>query len=262
MVRRSPFSPINIQRRRPRPAALDLAHSAFSPSKSFEQDDSAQFVHITHNGPYFCGDDNDDDDEKNEQARASAELAHTQAVFTASLESEPIPGVRARSPVSYRTAGKALPMEVEVNVCIDVEGRPSLDEYRLPLPTGDYKFPPVDDTTTTTAAAAANCCQLQIPTSVIVSQRRPSVETPTRRNGCCAPLSWMKIMRALRTRGRRRRSTGRKLPEPVGFHERIAHAEHEWRPTASCAHDECEKDKGRMCLPEVSPNAFVDWPWR
>ncbi|KAF8738342.1 hypothetical protein RHS02_05689, partial [Rhizoctonia solani] len=286
MVRRSPFSPINIQRRRPRPAALDLAHSSFSPSKSFEQDDSAQFVHITHNGPYFCGDDNDDDDEKNEQARASAELAHTQAVFTASLESEPIPGVRARSPVSYRTAGKALPMEVEVNVCIDVEGRPSLDEYRLPLPTGDYKFPPVDDTTTTTAAATKSC-QLQIPTSVIVSQRRPSVETPTRRNGCCAPLSWMKIMRALRTRGRRRRSAGRKLPEPVGFHERelhththtchgdiqgcsfahtcgtgIAHAEHEWRPAVSCAHDECEKDKGRMCLPEVSPNAFVDWPWR
>ncbi|KAF8751945.1 hypothetical protein RHS01_08236 [Rhizoctonia solani] len=100
---------------------------------------------------------------KNEQARASAELAHTQAVFTASLESEPIPGVRARSPVSYRTAGKALPMEVEVNVCIDVEGRPSLDEYRLPLPTGDYKFPPVDDTTTPRLLLlpkAANCRSL------------------------------------------------------------------------------------------------------
>ncbi|CAE6446428.1 unnamed protein product [Rhizoctonia solani] len=245
MVRRSPFSPINIQRRRPRPAALDLAHSAFSSPKSFESEADTthdQIVHITHNGPYFCG----DNDEKDEQARASAELAHTQAIFTASLESDPIPGVRARSPTSYRTAGKALPMEVEVNVCVDI-GRPSLDEYRLPLPTGDYKFPPTE----------ADC---QFPTSVIVAQR-PLIETP-RRNGCCAPLSWMKIVRALRTRGRRRRPTGRKLPEPVGFHERIAHAEHEWRPVVSCAHDEREKDKGRMCLPEVSPNTFVDWPWR
>ncbi|CAE6427713.1 unnamed protein product [Rhizoctonia solani] len=246
MGRRSPFAPITIQRRRPRPAALDLAHSAFSSPKSVDSDvDTTQFVHITHNGPYFCGDS--EDEEKDEQARASAELAHTQAIFTASLESDPIPGVRARSPTSYRTAGKALPMEVEVNICVDVEGRSSLDEYRLPLPTGDYKFPPTD----------AAC---QFP-AVIVAPR-PPIETP-RRNECCPPLSWMKIMRALRTRARRRRPTGRKLPEPVGFHERIAHAEHEWRPTtASCVHDECEKDKGRICLPEVSPDMFVDWPWR
>ncbi|KAJ1300824.1 hypothetical protein OPQ81_002464 [Rhizoctonia solani] len=247
MARRSTFPPINIQRRRPRPAALDLAHSTFSSPKGVESDTNAtQIIHITHNGPYFCG----ENDEHDEQARASAELVHTQALFTASLESDPIPGVRARSPTAYRAAGKSLPMEVEVDVRVDVEGRPSLDEHRLPLPTGDYKFPSTN----------AEC---QFPTTTIPIPRL-SIETP-RRNGCCVPLSLVKIMRALRTRGRRRRPTGRKLPEPVGFRERIAHAEHEWRPTTttiSCTHDECEKDKGRICLPELASDMYVDWPWR
>ncbi|KAG8689492.1 hypothetical protein FRC11_002319, partial [Ceratobasidium sp. 423] len=239
MARKSPFSPINIQRRRPRPAALDLAHSTFSSPKDIESDvATTQVIHITHNGPYFVG----ENEEQDEQARASAELAHTQAIFIASLESDPIPGVRARSPTAYRTVGKPLPMEVEVNVRVDVEGRPSLDEYRLPLPTGGYKFPPTD----------ADC---QFPTSMIPIPR-PPIDTP-RRNECCAPLSWTKIMRALRTRGRRRGPTGRKLPEPVGFSERIAHAEHEWRPTTMVSsHDECEKDKGRNCLPEVASGTF------
>ncbi|CAE6462492.1 unnamed protein product [Rhizoctonia solani] len=239
MVRRSPFSPINIQKR-PRPAALDLAHSTFSSPKDIESNVApSQIIHITHNGPYFCG----DNDEHDEQARASAELAHTQALFSASLETEPIPGVRARSPTAYRTAGKPLPMEVEVNISVDVENRPSLEDFRPPLPTGDYKFPPTDAD-----------CQF-IPSTLPI--QRPLVETP-RRNGGCVPLSWMKIMRVLRTRGRRR--TGRKLPEPVGFRERIAHAEHEWRPGTmiSCARD----DKGRICLPELASDTFVDWPWR
>lgn len=209
MVRRSPFSPINVQRRRPRPAALDLAHSTFSEPKELESSvTTTQVIHITHNGPYFCG----DNDEHDEQARASAELAHTQALFTASLESDPIPGVRARSPTAYRTAGKSLPMEVEINVQVDVEGRPSLDEPRLPLPTGDYKFPPTDT-------------EVQFPISTIPIQR-PPIDTP-RRNGGCAPLSWMKIMRVLRTRGRRCRPTGRNLPEPVGFRERELHTCHQ-----------------------------------
>ncbi|CAE7145030.1 unnamed protein product [Rhizoctonia solani] len=237
MVRR-PFSPINIQRRRPRPAALDLAHSTFSSPKDIDSDGPTQIIHITHNGPYFCG----DNDEHDEQARASAELAHTQALFSASLESEPIPGVRARSPTAYRTAGKSLPMEVEINISVDVEGRPSLDDYRLPLPTGDYKFPPTDTT-----------CQF-LPSTLPI--QRPLVETP-RRNGC-VPLSWVKIMRALR-RGRiSRRGSACNLPEPLGFRERIAHAEHEWRPHAVIS---CEKNKGR-CLPQVASDTFVDWPWR
>ncbi|CAE6526489.1 unnamed protein product [Rhizoctonia solani] len=249
MVRRSPFSPINVQRRRPRPAALDLAHSTFSAPEKLESQvattTTTQIVHITHNGPYFCRDDNEH--EHDEQARASAELAHTQALFTASLESDPIPGVRARSPTAYRTAGKSLPMEVEVNISVDVEGgRASLDEYRLPLPTGNYKFPPTD----------ADC---QFAPSMIPIPR-PSIDTP-RRKECCAPLSWMKIMRVLRTRGRRRGPTGRKLPEPVGFRERITHAEHEWRPS-TYARDECEKDKGTNRLPELASDSFVDWPWR
>ncbi|CAE6502598.1 unnamed protein product [Rhizoctonia solani] len=249
MARKSPFSPISIQRRHPRPAALDLAHSAFSSPKEVQSEVApTQVIHITHNGPYFFG----ENEEPDEQARASAELAHTQAIFTASLESEPIPGVRARSPTAYRnpyrTVGKPLPMEVEVNIQVDVQGRPSLDQCRPPLPPGNYKFPPTD----------ADC---QFPTSIIQIPR-PSIDTP-RRKGCCAPLSWMKIMRALRTRGRRCRPTGRKLPEPVGFRERIAHAEHEWRPTTTVSsHNECEKDKGRSCLPEVASDTYVDWPWR
>ncbi|CAE6540854.1 unnamed protein product [Rhizoctonia solani] len=235
MVRRSPFSP----RRHPRPAALELTHSTLSSPHHLESNVApTQIIHITHNGPYFCG----DNDEHDEQARASAELAHTQALFSASLESDPIPGVRARSPTAYRTAGKSLPMEVEISISVDVEGRPSLEDsgYRPPLPTGGYKFPPTD----------AECQFLPLPI------QRPLVETSTpRRNGGCSSLSWMKLVRALR----RRRAAGRKLPEPVGFRERIAHAEHEWRPLCVGGGE----DKGRVCLPElVSSDTFVDWPWR
>ncbi|CAE6423886.1 unnamed protein product [Rhizoctonia solani] len=203
MVRRSPFSPIHIQRRHPRPAALELTHSTFSSPKHLESNvGPTQIIHITHNGPYFCG----DNDEHDEQARASAELAHTQAL----------------------SAGKSLPMEVEISISVDVEGRPSLEDYRPPLPTGDYKFPPTD----------AECQFLPLP---II--QRPLIETPRRNNG--------------------RRVAGRKLPEPVGFRERIAHAEHEWRPNTMGLCVGSGEDKGRVCLPElVSPDTFVDWPWR
>lgn len=249
MVRRSPFSPILLHRRRPRPATLELTHSTFiSPAAVKTEVDSTQIVHITENGPYIFRDGYEDD-----EARASAELAHTQAVFTASLEHEPIPCVRARSPTAYRAAGKVLPMEVEAEVIEEMEGKASLDkmeEFKFPLPTGGYKFPASVDGGYQFPAPVATAPRVSIGTN----------ET-TKRGGRCFPVPWLNVMRVLRAKGRRRRHASRQLPEPVGFHERITHAEHEWRPTyPSCAQIE---DKGTIWRPNAISSPYAaEWPWR
>ncbi|QRW14109.1 hypothetical protein RhiLY_13108 [Ceratobasidium sp. AG-Ba] len=109
MARHPTFASLSRQRRRAPPAALDLTRSAFSPiAISREKHNSAQIVDIPAPEVFDCFSKFEE-----EQARASAELEHTQAAFTASLEDDPLPGVRARSPTAYRSAGRAIPMEVE-----------------------------------------------------------------------------------------------------------------------------------------------------
>ncbi|KAB5589394.1 hypothetical protein CTheo_7161 [Ceratobasidium theobromae] len=290
MPRKSTFPPLTLQRPRPRPASLNLAHSTFSPLKvkgaefgHGHRRTQTQIIHITHNGPHMCGgEEYCRCGEENEETRASAELAHTQAIFTASLEEDPLPGVRARSPTAYMVAGKSLPMEVEVDVVkVDAASPNKADEFRFPLPTGGYKFPPTDSDPYDAPAPVPSPSPVpsRAPTPVAAAVPRISVgtvEVGIRRGRYCMPAPWLKLVRGLSLRRRRRRavSAARKLPEPVGFHERIAHAEHEWRPAHDRLQAELEPmplglvhhrlgDKGMMMrLPEVEYDTFLEWPWR
>lgn len=106
-------------------------------------------------------------------------------------------------------------MEVEVEVIEEVEGRVSLDkteEFRFPLPTGGYKFP----------ATVEDDYQFPAPIVTVPRVSAGTIEAP-KRGGRCFPVPWLKVMRVLRAKGRRRRHTSRQLPEPVGFHERELH---------------------------------------
>lgn len=250
MTRRSPFSSISLQHRRARPATLDLARSTYTPLKQADGEISPmQIVHITTGST-----DSWQIQFEEAAARASTELEHDQEAFTASLEQEPLPSVRARSPTAYRAARRAVPMEVEYDVEGASKQRMSLygpHELRLPLPEGGYKFPLRDDG------------EYRFP-PVSVSAPRASIEPIEKRGriSVCMPLPWSALVRALRVRRGKRRSNRHVLPEPLGFQERIKHAEHEWRPACSLANPHLQEDKGRASLPNSTSKAYAEWPWR
>ncbi|KAG9110386.1 hypothetical protein FRC07_008197 [Ceratobasidium sp. 392] len=220
MGRRSPFGSISLQRRRAPPAALDLSHSTFTKTvTTTERLSPTQVVDILVSEPLECVAIFEE-----EQARASAELERTQAVFTASLEHEPLPGVRVRSPTTYRVARIVVPMAVEeaegmgpefktfLNQFDETEAPLSERSFRFPLPDGTYQFPP-----TSTSAP------------------RPSIGSieMRKKKSTCIPIPWSTLIQILRLKCRRRKRHGRVLPEPLGFHERIKNSSHEWRPTHS-----------------------------
>ncbi|KAF8594679.1 hypothetical protein BDV93DRAFT_529170 [Ceratobasidium sp. AG-I] len=249
MARGSPFSSISLQRRRAPPAALKLARSAYAPLKPVEGEISPmEIVHIT-TGSTECLIQFEE-----AEPRTSTELELDQAAFTASLEQDPLPSVRARSPTAYRAARRAIPMEVDYDAGEVEKKRMSFDgphEIRLPLPEGGYKFPLCDDS------------EYRFP-PVSVPAPRESIG-PIQKRGrisICMPLPWSTLVRALRVRGGKRRSNRHVLPEPVGFQERIKHAEHEWRPAYSLTPPHFQEDKGTAYLPNSIPRACAEWPWR
>ncbi|KAG8736531.1 hypothetical protein FRC10_009217, partial [Ceratobasidium sp. 414] len=207
MARHSAFASLSLQRRRAPPAPLELTHSTFTPTAAAQDKlGSAQVVDVPPR-QLDCVTRFEE-----EQARASAELEHTQAAFTASLEHEPLPGVRVRSPTAYRIAGIVVPMQIE-----EVDGMVSrsktflseLEEAGSPPPAGGYKFPLPDGT-------------YRFPqTSTPPPAPRPSVGTVElrKKRPTCISIPWSTLMRVLRLKGRRRKGHGRVLPEPLGFHE-------------------------------------------
>ncbi|KAG8774062.1 hypothetical protein FRC12_002179 [Ceratobasidium sp. 428] len=219
MGQRPAFASLSLKRRRAPPTALELTHSTFSRTVTTRDKLSpTQVVDVPVAGPLDCVTKFEE-----EQARASAELEHTQAAFTASLEHEPLPGVRVRSPTTYRVARIVVPMTVEDTEGVGLGLKPSLNSLKdgNPLPGGGYKFPLPDGT------------YRFPPTSI--SAPRPSIGSIElrRKRSTCISIPWSSIIQILRLKGRRRKSHGRVLPEPLGFHERINNSSHEWRPTYS-----------------------------
>ncbi|KAG9101220.1 hypothetical protein FRC06_003260 [Ceratobasidium sp. 370] len=241
MARHSTFPSLSLQRRRAPPAALELTHSTFKPSAVAQGKlGSAQVVNVPASGQLDCVTRFEE-----EQARASAELEHTQAAFTASLENEPLPGVRVRSPTAYRAAGRVVPMQIEEVGGIVPRSNTLLSEMqetRSPLPEGGYKFPLPDGTYRFPQASAP--------------APRPSIATIElrKKKPTCISISWPTFMRVLRLKGRRRKSHGRVLPEPLGFHERIKNSSHEWRPACS---QFIHENKGGPTALDIVPPLYV-----
>ncbi|KAG8709225.1 hypothetical protein FRC08_018471 [Ceratobasidium sp. 394] len=240
MARHSPFASLSLQRRRAPPAALELTHSTFNPSAA-AQDKPGVETSASTSAQLECVTRFEE-----EQARASAELEHTQAAFTASLEHEPLPGVRVRSPTAYRAAGKVVPMQIEEADGIVPRLKPFLSELeetaRSPLSVGGHKFPLPDRT-------------YRFPqTSTPVP--RPSVATVElrKKKPACISIPWPTLTRILRFKGRRRKSHARALPEPLGFHERIKNSGHEWRPACS---QFIQEDKGGPTALNVVPPLYA-----
>lgn len=239
MARRSPFSSVSLQRRRA-PPALDLARSAYAPLKPLDGEISPmQIVHITTGSTDSCIIHFEE-----AQARASTELELDQAAFTASLEQDPLPSVRARSPTAYRAARRAVPMEVEYDAAEVEKQRMSFHgphEIRLPLPEGGYKFPLCDDG------------EYRFPPVSVPAPSTPIAAIEKRgRISVCMPVPWSTLVRALRVRGGKRRSNRHVLPEPLGFQERKSIGTSEFSTRSSrCAH--MSRDQARRARVEASP---------